>query len=148
MTDTVINYESINNQINTIRQVMKGSLLSRTLELWNARSSESSEQYSSTLVDLEIIIKCNFSKHLKTRIILLRTSGKVDIECDQNSKYDAFDDETNGNINVSRKWLERVKKKVTQSVLLFNTHTQQWLALYSNLTSSKLIEHSIDCGFY
>ena len=42
-----------------------------------------------------------------TRRDLLRTTGNVDIECDQNLKHDAFDDETNGNVNVSRKRLER-----------------------------------------
>ena len=59
-TDMIMNCGSPNSQINTIRQVMKGSLLSRALELLNSRSSKSSKQYSPTLVDLENIIKCNF----------------------------------------------------------------------------------------
>ena len=39
---------SPNGQINKIRQVMKRSLLSTTLELLSSRSSESFEQYSPT----------------------------------------------------------------------------------------------------
>ena len=72
----------------------------------------------------------------------------LDIECDQNLKYDAFDDETNCNINISRKRLERAKKEIKQSFVLSNTHTKQYLSSYSAVTSRKLIEHSIDCGFY
>ena len=50
---------------------MKGPLLSQTLELLKSRLSESSEQYYPILVDLENIIKFNFSKkneHKKTFI--------------------------------------------------------------------------------
>ena len=65
---------------------MKGPLLSQTLELLKSRLSESSEQYYPILVDLENIIKFNFSKKMNTRRRLLRTIGKVDIECDQNLK--------------------------------------------------------------
>ena len=60
LTDVLMNCGSPNSQINTIRQVMKGPLLSQTLELLNSRSSESLEQYSSTLVGLKNIVKCNF----------------------------------------------------------------------------------------
>jgi len=60
LTDMVMNCGSPNSQINTIRQVMKGPLLSQTLELLNSRSSESLEQYSLTLVGLKNIVKCNF----------------------------------------------------------------------------------------
>ena len=62
LTDVLMNCGSPNSQINTIRQVMKGPLLSQTLELLKSRSSESLEQYSSTLVGLEKNIKCNFFK--------------------------------------------------------------------------------------
>ena len=46
---------------------------------------------------------------MNTRRRLLGIIGKVDIECDKNLKYDAFDDKTNGNINISPKRLERAK---------------------------------------
>ena len=48
---------------------------------------------------------------MNTRRRLLRTIGKVGIECDQNLKYGTFDDETNGNINTSQKRLERAQRK-------------------------------------
>ena len=53
LTDMLMNYGIPNSQINTIRQVIKVQLLSRALEQLNSRSSESSEQYSPTLVNLE-----------------------------------------------------------------------------------------------
>ena len=72
LTDMLMNCGSLSSQINTIRQVMKGPLISQTLAVLNSRSSQSSEQYSPTLVDLEKIIKCNCSKILNTRRRLLR----------------------------------------------------------------------------
>ena len=69
---------------------MKRMLKSTTLELISSISIELSEQYSSTLADLEIIIKCNTSKKLNTRRQLLR-AGKVNLDSDQSLNYDAFD---------------------------------------------------------
>ena len=73
-----MNYGSPNSRLDILRQVMKGSLLSTTLELISSRSSESSEQYSSTLADLKQIVKYNTSKKLNTRRQLLR-EGKVNL---------------------------------------------------------------------
>ena len=47
-----------------------------------------------------------------------------DIECDQNLKYDTFDDETNCNINISRKRLERELRKKLNNHLYCLTLTQ------------------------
>ena len=44
MTEMIVKYGSPNSHINTIRQLMKGSLLSTILELLNSRSNESSEE--------------------------------------------------------------------------------------------------------
>ena len=84
---------------------MKGPLLFTTLELISSISIELSEQYSSTLADLEIIIKCNTSKNLKSRRRLFR-EGKVNLDRKQNLNYDAFDVGTIDNKATSRKRLE------------------------------------------
>ena len=78
MTEIIMNYGSPNSRLDILRQVMKGSLLSTTLELITSRSSESSEQYSSALADLKQIVKYNSSKKLNTRRQLLR-EGKVNL---------------------------------------------------------------------
>ena len=78
MTEIIMNYGSPNSRLDILRQVMKGSLLSTTLELITSRSSESSEQYSSALADLKKIVKYNTSKKSNTRRQLLR-EGKVNL---------------------------------------------------------------------
>ena len=57
-----MNCDSPNSQLDILRQVMKGSLLSTTLELISSRSSESSEQYSPTLADLEKLTSVTLPK--------------------------------------------------------------------------------------
>ena len=85
-----MNCGSPNSQIDILRPVMKGLFLSTTLELISLRATESSEQYSPTLADLEKNIKFNTSKKLNTRRRLLR-EGKVNVDSNQSSNYDAFD---------------------------------------------------------
>lgn len=103
-----MNCGSPNSQLDILRQVMKELLLSTNIELISLRSSESSEQYSPTLADLENIIKCNTSKKLNTRRRLLRES-KVNLDSDQSLNSDVFDVGTIYNKATSRKRLERAK---------------------------------------
>ena len=88
---------------------MKGTLLSTGLELLSSRSSELIEQYYSTLIDLENIIKY----------------GKVNVDNDHNLNYDAFDFDfdTNDKKASCGKSLERLKRKCISSILLSNTHS-------------------------
>jgi len=147
MTEILMKCGSPNGQINKIRQVMKRSLLSTTLELLCSRSSESFEQYSPTLTDLENIIKCNTSKKLNIRRRLLRL-GELNVDNDHNLNYDTFDVDTNNKKASCWKSLERVKREIISSVLFSNTHSQQSLVLHSALTSRGLIDHANNCGFY
>ena len=142
-----MNCGSPNSQLNILRQVMKGPLLSTTLELISSRSSESSEQYSLTLVHLESIVKCNSSRNLNTRRQLLR-EGKVNLDSDQSLNSDAFDVETIYNKANSRKRLERAIRIIISSVLLSNIHSQQSLESHYALKSREFIDHAIECRFY
>ena len=85
-----MNCGSPNSQLDILQKVIKGPLISTTLVIIRSLSSESSKQYSSTLADLENIIKCNTSKKLNTRRRLLR-AGKVNLDSDQSLNFDAFD---------------------------------------------------------
>ena len=141
--DELVNCGSPNQQLKTLKEVLRNPDLRQTNELISSSTTKSScssntsnnLNYSPLLFDLMTQFRKSGSQSRRTLISKACVYGKID-----NNEFCKSD--------KGRKLNSRATNSIIDSVLNVGSHKQQVLALNDTLKHPKLIDQAVDCGYF